>query len=126
MSMQAITISAFRDGRPLTLEELLNALGAAGRSAVWRISNLEVAPGESAKRLHAVSDQGTVLTGDELFALAPGTQVIDGVFEASRVDSREPWVRLRAVDGTSWDVVTEDVRVVRDFERLFPDAIPPA
>jgi hypothetical protein len=124
MSIPGITISAFRDNLPISLQDILNVLGATGRSAVWRVSGVEVAPSELADRLHAASDRGMALSGDELFALAAGIQVIDGEFEATRAKTTEPWVLLRAVDGTSWDVVTDDLGVLRDYERSFPDVAP--
>jgi hypothetical protein len=124
LSVPAITISAFRGDVPVTLEDILKVLGTRARSARWRISALEVAPALSADRLHAASDQGTLLAGEELFGLASGIQVIDGEFAASGGDAGEPWVLLRAVDGASWDVITDDVEVIRDFARSFPDATP--
>jgi hypothetical protein len=117
----AVTMSAFQGDVPVTFDQILEVLGARGRSAMWRISKLEVAPSGPADRLHAASDLDSALCGDELFALAAGTQVIDGEFEASRGEGTEPWVLLRAVDGTSWDVVSDDLGVLRDYERSFPD-----
>jgi hypothetical protein len=88
------------------------------------MSGVEVAPSATAECLHANSDRGAALPGDDLLALAAGIQVIDGEFEARRPDATEPWVVLRAVDGSSWDVVSDDLGVLDDYRRSFPDAAP--
>jgi len=88
------------------------------------MSRVEVAPGATAERLHALSDRHATLPGDDLLALAVGIQVIDGNFEARQPNATELWVVLRAVDGSSWDVVSDDLQVLDDYRRGFPDAAP--
>jgi hypothetical protein len=99
-----------REPRPnepaLTLSGLLQVLGKPALDSRWRISDVE-ATGSSSDALHAASDDGIELDGARLLALADGLhQVIDGDFRAFAEGAEEPWVIVRAVDSTSWDVAS--------------------
>jgi hypothetical protein len=53
-----------------------------------------------------------------------GVQVIDGVLHARENGELDPWVELRAVDGSWWDVIAADEHLQATFEERFPDAAP--
>jgi hypothetical protein len=61
-----------------------------------------------------------LLTGSELLALASETrQVIDGEFEGFRRRESQPWVTLKAIDSTYWEVFARDAEDLAPFESRF-------
>jgi hypothetical protein len=50
--------------------------------------------------------------------------VIDGEFTAHHGPDNKPWLLLRAVDGTGWDIVSRDPAVLNRYERAFPYSTP--
>jgi len=91
----------------ITLGDLLRIVGEAVHASSWRLAGVE-ALGASADELHTASDAGAVVTGEDLLRIAEGVdQVIDGYFRAYRTGEHEPWLILRAVDSTSWDVASK-------------------
>jgi hypothetical protein len=123
--MPGITFPAARADQPVGLLDLLRLLGERGRNSVWLLKNLEVAPSSSADGLHDASDQGLWVPGMELLELAAGyTQVIDGELIAHDSPDDPPWVMLRAVDGTEWDVYSEDESLLSQIAAGVPDARP--
>lgn len=86
------------------LSDILAAVGQAARDSRWIIKSID-ATGQRAEVLHAAADTGESLQGNELMAVADQIdQVIDGEFCAYRGDNSSPWLVLRAVDSSSWDV----------------------
>ncbi len=105
------------------LSDLLELSGQRGRSAEWRVSGVE-ATGPEAPRLHGTTDSGGVLDGDSLFAIARGVdQVIDGRFVAHDPGEPQPWLVLRAVDSTSWDVASMDAALMSAVRSRYPRII---
>ena len=123
--MPGITFPAGGADRPAGLLDVLRLLGERGGKSVWLLKNLEVAPSPSADRLHDASDRGLWVPGAELLELAAGyTQVIDGELIAHDSPEDVPWVVLRAVDGTEWDVHSEDESLLSQIAAGVPDARP--
>ena len=65
------------------------------------------------------------VTGDllvEMLRLAGGLlQVIDGDFEAYRLDETRPWLVVRAIDSSEYAVVTQDERLLARVRERFRD-----
>jgi hypothetical protein len=118
--MSGITFPSWTDDGPVELLEILELLGDRGRQATWRLRSLEVAPSDAAQQLHAHSDREDDITGDELLRLADRKpQLIDGVLEAWLPDADAPWVVIRAIDSTSWDLLSEDAQVLDEARTRF-------
>jgi len=129
--MHGLTISDLaRDGTlAVGLEDILTTLGPDAERAWWKTTGLECL-GPSAEKLYSLTDEGAFILGRSLVSLSRGlTQVIDGEFDAYRDGSKEPWVMVRAVDGTEFDVETDDeevlCRIRERFRRVsdFPDEL---
>ena len=46
-------------------------------------------------------------------------QVVEGEFQGFRDDERSPWIIIRAVDSSAYDVLAEDDRIVERIRRSF-------
>src|SRR5690349_2519553 len=101
MPLQAVTIHDIRDGvLAFDLIDILRVVGPDAESSLWRCRNVECT-GDLADELHRVSDAEATVSGAEMLRLARGVlQIIDGDFEAYRVDETRPWLVVRAIDST--------------------------
>jgi hypothetical protein len=103
----------------VTLRDLLRIIGDPARCSSWRLAGIE-ALGPSADDVHAASDAGAVLGGEDLLRIANGLdQIIDGYFRAYRGLESEPWLIVRAVDSTSWDVASESSATLDEIKRAY-------
>ena len=102
------------------LRDLLELVGPRARQSTWRLESIECLGGPLADVLHDASDAGHVLSGDELARLAAGVvQVIDGEFRAFLAGAAEPWLVIRAVDSSAFDVETDDGAVLAAIATRF-------
>ena len=120
--MRGVTI---RDAREnllgFDLIDILRVLGSRIESSRWKVHGLEVT-GRSADRLYEISDNGRVINGNELIAIATDLlQTIDGEFEAFDNSSPEPWLVIRAVDSSEFDVECDDPWVHQKLIESFTD-----
>lgn len=123
--MNGVTFPAWEEDAPVELSAILDLLGDPGRESTWRLRGLEVAPSETAQRLHAHSDRGEAISGQELLQLAARKpQLIDGEFEGWLPEADTPWVLIRAIDSTSWDLLCEDDQVLDRTRAQFRNATP--
>ena len=123
--ISGLTFSVWGTEHPVMLSDLLGVLGPRAARATWVLDNLEVAPSSVANRLHKVSDEKQPIKGVELRDLAAGeVQVIEGTLSAREAEHPDPWVVLRAVDGTAWDVLSSDAELLARVADQFPDATP--
>ena len=115
-------------GLTFDLADVLDALGPAALAARWRavppvsyVSDADVAAFDAAG-----SAPGPWLTGPEFRAAAHAIhQVIDGRFEAAReAGAGGPWVTIRAVDSSWWEVYSADPAVEAALRRAFRDVRP--
>jgi hypothetical protein len=120
--MPGLAIPAYRDGDSIALSDLLDVLGGDATRSSWTLHDLELAPSPAAERIYDAISDGSAVPGNRLRDLAViGLQVIDGILEARAHAEADPWVSVRAVDGSWWDVVAAD-NVLRRFQDAFPDA----
>jgi hypothetical protein len=123
MTTTGVTFSAWSRDRPIGLGRVLETLGPRAIGSIWTLRGVEVAPGPSAEQLHDLSDKGDPVDGRRLAELAaPEVQVIEGDLTAIEPGSADPWLVLRAIDGTSWDVLSADVKVLDRITDRFTDA----
>ncbi len=93
------------------LIDILKLLGPAGRESEWKISGVE-STGEAADELESLAEKGGVVKGSKLFDLASRiVQVIDGEFVATKDGGGRPWIVVRGVDSSTFDVFTDDVGI---------------
>jgi hypothetical protein len=109
-------------GLAFDLRDVLGAIGDKGNDSVWRVSDVEASGGESALALESAADSGRNLTWTELRDLARGVvQVIDGVFIGRLPGKVEPWLIIRAVDSSAYDIESNDEDVLRRVRSAFKD-----
>jgi hypothetical protein len=123
--MPGVTFPAYRGGEVIVLSELLDLLGPAAVRSTWVLHELELAPSPAAERIYAAMRDHETMPGALLAELATKElQVVEGVLEAHEESDAEPWIELRAVDGSWWDVLSGDDAVLRRFAERFPDVAP--
>jgi hypothetical protein len=111
-----------------SLAKIVTVLGPAARAAEWRalgglsyVGDVEVPAFEFKE-----PGPGPWISGPELIAAAGQIlQVIDGRFEArSERGAAGPWLVLRAVDSSWWEVYSDDSKVEESLRRAFHDIRP--
>jgi hypothetical protein len=124
--MRGLTITeSTPDGRFLAADliDILRLLGSRGMNAEWEISGVECAGGAAADELHRRGEARDRVPGGTLLKLAAEvTQVIDGVFAGYRSGETHPWVVIRAVDSSAYDVKSDDEAVLARIRQRFPNA----
>ena len=102
------------------LVDILRAIGPQAEQSIWKIEGLECF-GDAAELLHDISDNGRTIDGKKLVRLADQVyQTIDGYISGYRNDTDEqPWIIVRAVDGTSFDVECADPVVLDRLRQRF-------
>ena len=104
------------------LRDILALIPGDGAGSLWEVSGAE-AVGPSAEVLHRVSDGGDTLILARLREISANvTQTINGEFRSYRPGESEPWVLIRAVDSSMFDVISDDAafleKVRARFERV--------
>lgn len=95
------------------LRDLLRLLAPLSLQARWTVSSFEdefEATGEGAVRLEQLANNESSITGNDLAALADNTwQIIWGEFAGVLAGgSDRPWITIRAVDSSFFEVETSD------------------
>jgi hypothetical protein len=120
--VRGLTISD-RDSRNVLafdLRDILGLLGDKGLTSTWLLEGVEAVGGEAADALHKFSDAGQPVPGEQLRTLADNvSQTIDGKFSAFLDASQVPWIRIRAVDSSAFDVITADTDVYKAIKSRF-------
>lgn len=117
--MKAITISDSRgDFLDFDLKELIQITGERAITSTWKITGTEVI-GSGAKRLYEVDDSHEFISGAELLTISSDiVQVIEGEFQAYN-NSDEPWLVIRVVDSSEFDVECDDDLVHQRLRERF-------
>jgi hypothetical protein len=101
------------------LIDILNLIPDAVVKSQWRLFQLECT-GESAQVLATISDAGDSIDGEALWNLVKKLdQVIDGVLEGYFPGENAPWIRIRAVDSTAFDVESREENVLDLIRQKF-------
>lgn len=127
--MRGITIlDKSPDGKVLSfdLKDILGVIEPRVRSLRWRLEGIECL-GEGADKLHKFSDSDEPLSGGELIELSRQVyQVIDGDFHGYRGEAPgpdNPWLIIRAVDSSAFDVECNDLSVLESVKSRFSKVI---
>lgn len=110
------------------LADVLNALGPRVARSTWAIEGLNYVSHDETDIPVLHGGDGARVLGTELLSSLPNLlQVIDGEFRAFEAGG-EPWVILRAVDSSWWEVVSEDraaLSAIRDQFRNVDEQVRP-
>lgn len=120
--MKGVTISDVDPERGclrFDLIDILNLIPDAVRKSRWRLFQLECT-GESAQALSTMSEAGDSIDGQALWNLVQKLdQVIDGVLEGYFPGENAPWIRIRAVDSTAFDVESREENLLELIRKKF-------
>lgn len=124
MEMKGIEIKdSTEDGNALSFDirELIAVIGEPALVSSWQCKYLECF-GDNAEKLHEISDKEQHISGEELMQIASGIyQTVDGEFEAYCDKAEKPWLVIRAIDSSSFDVITSDLEILERVRRNFQD-----
>jgi hypothetical protein len=85
-----------------------------------RLRGVEAMPGEAAAALEAISDSTNSVDGPTFVALAQRTtQIVGGEFRAYDEGNEEPWIVVRAVDSSPYDLESNDRELLERIRRSF-------
>jgi hypothetical protein len=126
IEMNGLRIADLAEGGHLAfdLKEILAAIGPAVSTSRWLCTDLWCIPfGEpDDQALEACYRTGSFIGGEELVELAAQTrQVVDGTFRAFRESAEQPWLILRAVDSSFWEVFSDDAATLDKLRVRFQD-----
>ncbi|TAV38831.1 hypothetical protein ELI33_17245 [Rhizobium ruizarguesonis] len=116
----------------LDLKDLLRLLAPRSLEANWIVSTVKSsepehewfeATGEGGEQLEDLAQDNARLSGSDLAALADNTrQVIWGEFVASAPKQPdETWTIIRAVDGTFYEIDTDDETILNKISATYKD-----
>lgn len=116
----------------LDLTDLLRLLAPRSLEERWVVSTVKSsipgdewfeATGEGGERLEGLAQQDGQLSGSDLAALAEKTrQVIWGEFVClASTQSDKPWVIIRAVDSTFYEIDSDDDAVLNKISSTYKD-----
>lgn len=120
--MRGISIADFDERQVLKIDlsDILGVVGQAANESLWRLTDVEALGEAEACELHRLSDEGRSVDGTTLARLASGvSQVIDGELRAFRRGSETPWLIVRAVDSSAYDVLTDDEALLARLREKF-------
>lgn len=102
------------------LRDILELLGPDVLRSRWEVNGIEALGGEAAKSLHVASDQGKQLDGNQLVDIASRVdQIIDGEFLAFLPGEQEPWIVVRAIDSSAYEVSTDSLGILSRIRLQF-------
>jgi len=114
------------------LSHLLNLLGARAAHSCWEVSDVAnrsaaimVSGEEAADQMEVLARSTGRISGDHLAKLATSViQVIWGEFRAYEDEAKFPWVIVRAIDSTWYEVESEEPHVLELIKSAFKDVRP--
>ena len=118
-----ISIPCWTSGRYISLAEILLILGELVVGASWTMRVLEVAPGDGDVELSTWDPAREVTTFELLHLFTPDVQLIDGAIASTLQVGSRPWLCIRAIDSTSWELETQDGAIKEALVRGFGEAV---
>jgi hypothetical protein len=103
------------------LAEVLTALGERVATSQWRVRGLWYTSRDEKdiEPLDRLGNGASIDGADLLECLPRLLQVIDGEFAATTHDASSPWVIVRAVDSSWWEVLSDDPAVLAAIRSRF-------
>ena len=101
------------------LAEVLEALGTRAAQSYWRAEHLDCF-GDGYAEFVALCEAGALIPGAQLRRLADTiVQVIDGDFTGTEPEAEGPWIIVKAVDSSWWEVWTDDAGAFASLRQRF-------
>jgi hypothetical protein len=108
----------------LDLKDILRLMGREAQAAEWLVSDVEVLDGEAARELEYLADRRLRIPGQVLVRLSEQIgQVINGCFQAYREHTDKPWIVIRAVDSSAFDIQTDSEVLVTQIRQQFKNVV---
>jgi len=123
--MNGISLPMWEGTVPVTLSNLVTSIGVGRvRNTRWELRGVDSAGDPAAAReVNELSDGGSSVPGDTLIDLAArGVQIIDGEVLGYQPDEIRPWIVIRAVDSSWWDVESDDQALLALLRAIYPRA----
>ncbi len=123
--MYAVTIheTITRDGVQFLgfdLRDILSLARERASASTWVCDHVECI-GRTSDEVHAARESGAELPGGRLLEFADGIdKTIDGAFSAY-LSSERAWCVIRAIDGSEFVVITDDIAFLSKLRRRFAD-----
>jgi hypothetical protein len=119
--MTSVTFPAWEDDRYHGLDEILAALDDLVRDLRWRV-RIDESTGPGSNGLETLSPDSWLDT-QELLSATRDVQLIDGHVSGFRSEDHEtPYLTIRAVDSTWWDVESPDDVFAEFITKRHPQA----
>lgn len=121
--MRGITISdSTNNVLTVDLIDILRLLGRQAEESDWELSEVEAVGGSAAGELHTLAGSRARVPGGTFLRLAAAvTQVIDGTFAGYRNGAEQPWIVIRAVDSSAYDVQSQDDELLDSIRHRFKE-----
>lgn len=111
------------DDNEFDLIDILKVIGEKGKELNWKISDLDCL-GENSEVLHKISDQNKQISGAEFYQLFSQIhQTIEGDFVGFEKNSTNTLIRIRAIDGSEFDVEIYDSEILKNIRNNFEKVI---
>lgn len=114
----------------VNVHDILNLLTPKALLTQWIVSPVTLSNGESwfevigegSAELDALADNGQTIDGESLLALTKRCkQIIWGQFRSMPSDN--PWLTIKAVDSTFYEIETEDKEVLKRISEKYSDVV---
>ncbi|MEO5930173.1 MAG: hypothetical protein ABIR47_09585 [Candidatus Kapaibacterium sp.] len=107
----------------IDLRHIIALLGDDMRRCRWRVGNCESVGEEwGSGVVNALSSLDTVMPGEDFVRIVSGVyQTVEGSFTAFRPYSDTPWFEINAIDGTAFDVISDDPAILDILRCTFAD-----
>ena len=102
------------------VREILSVLGDSVIHSKWTMRNVKCFGDESADEIHRISDAGRMVSGVLLQSLIEGvSQTIEGEFWGYHDGEQIPWIKIRTIDGSGFDIETSSDEIVEAVQERF-------
>lgn len=103
------------------LRDILDLVKDQASQLIWQATDVW-ATGERSQELEELAQKSALIDGVLLQALAKEvTQIIDGEFQGFLPSSKEPWIIVRAVDSSWYELHCVDCDVIKKAQIKFKD-----
>jgi hypothetical protein len=104
------------------LADILRLSEVRARQSEWEVSDLECLGLSETHELYRAVEMRVRLNGDRLLSLIGDcSQVIDGTFKGYEHGDEEPWVIIRAVDSSAYDIESDDDNLLSRIRQSFKE-----
>ena len=117
-----LSIPAWRNSHYISLAEILLNIGKSLINMQWFVRIDEAAPEPGAEQLEALLPTTPLSIFELLHLVTPSIQIIDGEITAKdETKTENPYLVIRAVDSTSWDIETNLDHIAHELKQPYPE-----